>query len=336
MVIICHSTETIYPLSLAGIESLGLGSQATAFTLFTIGRLGVPLFLFISGYLMLDRQYNKQACVRFWRTKWAGLLVATEAWILIYNIFLYCASITPLDPVTIIKNMLFLEKVPRMGHLWYMPMIIGLYLFLPFIANGLKWLDNARLLAFPLCIACSILFFIPVASIVSQSLGMGKLSCTIAPGFSGGYYGCYLLLGYCVKKAHRLPPAGGTFLIGLAAFAATVGLQLFAYDHNVHSPVWYSNGFLLIAGFSIFLLLAQAKRIKETRWVSVISRYSFAIYLVHPPVKIMIAPFVEELGLPMHFLQVIALSLFVLVISLVLCWAIAKIPKVGEKLLYMR
>lgn len=336
MVIICHSTETIYPLSLAGIESLGGTSQTAAFALFTIGRLGVPLFLFISGYLMLDRYYDKQACVRFWKTKWMGLLFATEAWILIYNIFLYCANIAPLDLVTLVKNMLFLEKVPRMGHLWYMPMIIGLYLFLPFIANGLKWLDNAKLLTFPLCIACGILFFIPVASIMSQSLGMGKLNCTIAPGFSGGYYGCYLLLGYCVKKARHLPPLGIICSIGLAAFAATVGLQLFAYDHDVHAPVWYSNGFLLVAGLGVFLLLAKIKGLEETRWISTISRYSFAIYLVHPPVKILIAPFIEELGLPMHFLQVIVLSVVVLAISLALCWAIAKIPRVGERLLYMR
>lgn len=335
MVIICHSTETIYPLSLAGIEELGAGSKGAAFTLFTIGRLGVPLFLFISGYLMLDRQYDKQACFKFWKTKWAGLLIATESWIIIYNVFLCYTDIAPFDPVTLVKNMLFLEKIPRMGHLWYMPMIIGLYLFLPFIANGLKWLDSAKLLAFPLCIACSILFLIPIASIMSQSLGMGELNCSIAPGFSGGYYGCYLLLGYCVKKGLRTHK-GITSLIGLTAFAATVSLQLFAYGHGVHAPVWYSNGFLLVAGFSIFLLFAQAKGLRITQWVLMLSQYSFALYLVHPPIKILVAPLIEKLDLPLHFLQVAVLTIVVLAISLIVCLGIARIPKVGKRILYMR
>ena len=336
MVIICHSTESVYSMTLNGITTTGIGSQISALSLFTIGRLGVPLFLFMSGYLMLDRYYDRQACLKFWKTKWVGLLIATESWIVIYNLFICLMNAVPLDLFQLAKQMLFLEKIPGMGHMWYMPMIIGLYLFLPFISNGLKWLDDAKLLIFPLCIACSILFITPVASIVSQSLGGNELNCAIAPGFSGSYYGCYMFFGYCTKKATHLPQKSVVFSIGLIAFLATVYLQIFAYNRGVYAPAWYSNGLLMAAGLNLFVFLAQAKSLKETKWISIISYYSFALYLVHYPIKILIAPLVTSAGIPTHALQVIVLSLCVLAISLVVCWAIARIPKVGEKLLYLR
>lgn len=259
MVIVCHSTESIYSLSLEGISGIAVTSRVVAFTLFTIGRLGVPLFLFISGFLMLDRWYDREACLKFWKKKWLGLVIATESWIVVYNLFLCLVDGVPFDLARLVRNMLFLENV-GMGHMWYMPMILGLYLFLPFIANGLRWLNDARLLRAPLLVALCVLFFVPVANIISQSFGLGSLSCEIAPGFSGGAYGCYMLLGYCVKKNCTPSKTPLLWMLGAVAFAATVALQVFAYSRGVFAPVWYSNGLLLVAAFCLFLAISQFGR----------------------------------------------------------------------------
>ena len=216
-VILCHSTEAIYSLQLGDLQATSIFSRLSALTCFTIGRLGVPIFLFMSGYLMLDRFYDEAACRKFWRSKWLALLLATETWVVIYNIFLCIINHVGFDPMRLLRNMLFIENV-GMGHMWYMPMIIGLYLFLPFIANGLKRIDNPRLLLFPLTIACAIFFVTPVASILSQCAGEAAFKSEIAEGFSGGAYGCYMLLRLsahlwncaarlCRLCSHRRSPA---------------------------------------------------------------------------------------------------------------------------------
>lgn len=87
-VLICHSTEAIYPIEPEGLTAYSFPNQFLALLLFSIGRIGVPLFLFMSGYLLMDRRYDENACIRFWKTKWLGLLIATELWIIIYDVFL--------------------------------------------------------------------------------------------------------------------------------------------------------------------------------------------------------------------------------------------------------
>lgn len=285
---------------------------------------------------MLDRFYDRCACIKFWKTKWCGLVLATEIWIVAYNVFLCVAEGVQLDGWSLVRNMFFLEAVP-MGHMWYMPMIIGLYLFLPFIANGLKMLNDGRLLAFPLGIMIVLCFVAPVAGVFVMAHDGVVYSFIVAPGFSGGVYGCYMLLGYCVRKNvfSRVPTA---FFAGILviAFFFVVAVQLYGYAHEVRAAVWYDNGLLLLAGLGLFLWLSRALSLRKVKIISILSYYSFALYLVHYPIKILLAPLMCSLGIPSSALQVIVLSVLVLVISLVVCAVIARIPKVGGKILYMR
>lgn len=65
--ILCHATEGIYKLNIESVTSMSIMSKFTAFTGFTLGRTGVPVFLMISGYLLLDREYDKTRTIRFWK-----------------------------------------------------------------------------------------------------------------------------------------------------------------------------------------------------------------------------------------------------------------------------
>ncbi len=68
LVVLCHATEEgIYNLSLSSVLSMQSACRIFPFTCFTLGRLGVPLFLLISGYLFLDREYNVLTTKRFWK-----------------------------------------------------------------------------------------------------------------------------------------------------------------------------------------------------------------------------------------------------------------------------
>ena len=59
-VVLCHAIEHTYQLTPQALTTMSDSSKLIALTGFSIGRLGVPLFLFITGYLLLDRQYDSK------------------------------------------------------------------------------------------------------------------------------------------------------------------------------------------------------------------------------------------------------------------------------------
>ena len=64
-VILCHCVENIYRLTPEVMVHFSLRSVVFAFASFTLGRIGVPLFLFITGYLLLDRTGTIPAAFTF-------------------------------------------------------------------------------------------------------------------------------------------------------------------------------------------------------------------------------------------------------------------------------
>ena len=60
-VIFVHATENIYTMNADHLTGENVISMVFAILGFTFGRLGVPLFLFLTGYLLLDRLEEKLA-----------------------------------------------------------------------------------------------------------------------------------------------------------------------------------------------------------------------------------------------------------------------------------
>ena len=61
-VICCHAVENYYGAVVSGNERIDFVPWIVENTLFTIGRLGVPLFLAISGTLLLNREKDVYIC----------------------------------------------------------------------------------------------------------------------------------------------------------------------------------------------------------------------------------------------------------------------------------
>ncbi len=65
-----------------------IGSYIKAL-LYVFSRLGVPLFLMVTGTLMLKRDFeNKENQERFLKHNWFGLFRTTEIWLIIMFLFL--------------------------------------------------------------------------------------------------------------------------------------------------------------------------------------------------------------------------------------------------------
>ena len=98
LVVLCHVIELFYPFSLEGMQGLHPRARIFATTALTIGRLGVPLFLMISGYLLLGRRYDEERCRRFWKHNWLHLFFLTIVWILLYQLFFALCCSNPYIP----------------------------------------------------------------------------------------------------------------------------------------------------------------------------------------------------------------------------------------------
>ena len=330
MVILVHATEHIYKMNVNFFSGLDLYTRLFAHTTFTIGRLGVPLFLFLTGYLLLGKYYTEQDCQMFWKKKWLNLVVTTEIWILIYNFFLFFTkkgfSFAWTD---LLKEMLFLKQVPWMSHMWYMPMIIGMYLFLPVFSRSLNKID-ITVLKVPLILIGVYLTVIP-------SLGGKKL---LDFGYCGGLYGFYILLGFFVKRKSFLKQKK-MMVVFFCSFIGTVLLQHFSYLKGVTYNVFYNCGLITICSFCIFVLLSNHARAFETlglkinRIIRRLSILSFSIYLIHFPVLLLLQDDVRTLKLSLPA-KVLVLWIITFLLSVVVGIFSSKLKLARKYLLYIK
>ncbi|MCB5942249.1 acyltransferase family protein [bacterium 210820-DFI.6.52] len=200
--VICHSTERVYSGNLS--ELFHSASRISWFfrtIAFTLGRIGVPIFLLLTGFLLLKRPaLDDVQLKKHFKCNWIPLLVTTEAWILIYQVYLHISNRRPFDFLAYIKEALFLTTTP-LSHMWYMPMIIGVYIAIPFVSLLLATY-RTKLLYIPFLLGAihgvilpTINSHIQIYNIEGQTL---PLALNVA--YFGSTYGTYIICGYLVGE----------------------------------------------------------------------------------------------------------------------------------------
>ncbi|MBQ8189548.1 MAG: acyltransferase [Lachnospiraceae bacterium] len=332
-VVLCHATEAIYPFNIESMSTLNLTDQAYAFSLFTLGRLGVPLFLFITGFLLLDKVSDTVSGIKFWHKNFFNLLITTEIWIVIYHVFLCLYNCEPFYITKLIKEMLFVSKID-LGHFWYMPMILSLYLFIPIFSVLLKNMDY-RLFIFPTVICILYLFGTPILNVLLICFHKKGIATVISLGFMGGVYGIYMLLGYFVKKDFfKKIPSKYCIVLAILCFMATVSLQLISYHNSIRYNVWYDCAFILICSFCIFEIITRHCNPNPYHIWQFFAKYAFSVYLIHYPLIMLLTPYINEI--PSRPLRVWILFLTSFIGSLFIAYLINRLPKIGKWLLYLR
>lgn len=334
-VVLCHVTENIYFSNAVAITDRSVSSQLLGFAFFTVGRIGVPLFLMITGYLLLDRKYNSNECTKFWKHNLMPLLLVTQVWSIIFHIFLcfYCSQ--PMDIWKLIKEIFFLKSVD-MPHTWYLPMIIGIYIAIPFVGIALEKIEN-KLLVIPFLITLIYFYLIPSINILLVLKGITPLENKLYLYYTGGVYGIYLMIGYLIKKG-LLKKVKKVYFV-LAFFALFIGIvtfQLCVNNLGGTYRVWYDFILLPFAAAALFSTLYETKPGKFlARACYEFSRCSFGIYLVHSPIQKVIIKFVRFEFLPTP-LRVCVMCLAVFLVSWGMVRLIMKVPKIGNKLVFVR
>ena len=335
-VVLSHCVEGTFPLTLKGMRELDFPLKTLVFTLFTIGRISPVLFMMVSGYLLLDREYDAQACRRFWKKNWLHLLIVTEFWFLIYDLFELWFSGTVTSPARILYDLLFIHKV-NLSHVWYMPVILGIYVLLPFAAMGLRSIGPGPL-RFPLLFFSFYAFGYPLFKVIHGALDLSYTpALQLSMGFSGGAYGLYFLMGYFVKKGGlRKYKSSLLLILAAAGIALGVWLQLWAYGRGYEYNIWIDCVFITIPALAVFELLRRNSGYTGGALIRILAKYSFAVYLVHNPIRKLVQQYmIRKMSFPKPW-KMLLLWVLTLLFSMVLSLLIARIPRVGKYLLYIR
>ena len=328
-VLYIHATDGIYIISSDSIMYYTTFSRIFNFASLFIGRIGVPFFLMITGYLLLDRSYDDERVRKFWNKSCKGLIIVTVIWAAIYAISLQFITVGSAQVnISEAGNLFF-------SHMWYMPMIIGMYLSMPFVSNALERFNSDTI--WQATIVFSLLaFLLPFITIVLSMHGIENVNIQYCLGFSGGIYGIYIILGYLVKKGQfKHYDSIKLGLIALISFMICLFFQYYAFTKGYDFHLWYEFPFILTGSFALFELCSRMGKVRAYPIVTFLSKYSFAVFLVHNLFRLPLLPVVVKLPYT-EPVKAIILWILLIIFSYAAVVIIYRIPKFGKYILYMR
>lgn len=336
MVVICHSVEAVY---VQPYNSLGTASKLFFALTHFIGRLGVPLFLFLTGALILKKSFEKPAdVILFYKKNLLPLFFSSEIFIALYYLFLIFTQGQAFRITAYLRYALFIGIVD-MPNMWYIPMILGVYLGLPFLGMVLKKTD-IKTIMIPLGIVVFYRFLIPTISLVVTIMGHKELAWNIDLNLLGSSYVVYIILGYYITSKGLFSRIKGYVLalLILADIAAGVVFQLWLGNKVMgYYTLWYDSVFVLVAAVCIFLLMYRIKcdSARLNSLISGFARLAFGIYWIHIIVRSLIAPYILRLGM-INPLKTCVLTAAVFLISALAVYLMALVKPVGKILFLIR
>ncbi len=259
MVIMIH-VSNVYSRSF-GI----IGNQYFIISLFfnTICRISVPIFLMISGALLLDREYQKDKYLK----RIIKFLLLIIIWDIIYLIWEYLyLGIT-------YNNLYRLLFEPLRAHLWFLYTILLLYIIQPL----LRYLLNKANKTIKIVLLIVWLLF-SSGSMISHIL---------AEYFTFFSYMGFFIIGkylYDFSKENDLKKYNKQLVL-LMIILYTVSIIL-NYKSSIKYNMFYNlyfayrTPFIIFSSIAFFLLIINSN-LKTNKLVILLSDLSLGVYLIH-------------------------------------------------------
>lgn len=238
-------------------------------------RCAVPVFVVVSGYLLLPKQENLEI---FYKKRLSKIMWPFIFWTIIYVIY-YFSRITNSNQLSTTRIMeIIYQKICNgaNAHLWYLYMIVGLYLAIPFIQKMVlraKIRDIEYFLAFWL--AASFFKF----QFIREHFPKIDLS------FFTAYIG-YLVLGYYIQvKSFRWSKYLYLVIYVLGGVFTAIMTFYLSKQHGKYDPTFYNyltpNTILITVAICLFIKQYTVGINHLPAWIASLDKYSFGIYLVH-------------------------------------------------------
>lgn len=285
LVVVCHFGPLVTP------------HHATVLSVATsLGFLGVPLFVMLTGYLMLGRTYDDATLARFLKRNLLGMLIAFEIWNFVWcqlgNVswLLPGGNGLPTDPTQALHAALFVG--PTGNALWYLHMSLALYLGIPIVSWALQKLKGPYRTLLGVCLVLSGTL---IPSLVSLQASLQPAPIPFATVldmsiFSASVWGhsawlLFLVVGYAARRLRDrlrpLPLACG--LVASVVAHSLLSLRLTVTGRKVCNDY----DFILVVSSSILLFLlllslgSHIRSQRTSRALAWVSERSFGVYVTH-------------------------------------------------------
>jgi len=234
-------------------------------------RFGVPVFVMISGAVLLDRQ---EPLNTFLSKRLKRVVVPFLFWSIVYFIFVYAGSFQKFSTPQLFQILINKLLKGTYYHLWYVYMILGVYLFIPIIR---KWVQNStkqEIHYFLLLWALTLLI----------NTDMAKYIPSIEVLYFSKYLG-YLVLGYYLDKHIATYRSKNTLYLMFFVFGAVLTLLSTSYlsvKQNQLNIAYYNYLSPNVCLLSIGIFLLGKSFLNSSNTLSInLDRHSYGIYLVH-------------------------------------------------------
>lgn len=326
-------------ISAGWMAEVPVGSSAwTVFNVYDgLMRWCVPVFVMLSGMFLLDPQKALSFRALFFRHI-LRIVLALAAWSVIYALFgllLAGGPITGARVVAALKDFIW-GKLHY--HLWFLPMIVGLYFLTPVLRAFVRGASRSDLHWFFLLVFVVNMLLPTLLRLrpsMTVSTWLDKLDLRPVLGYVGYYVLGYYLKTYALGRAAEF----SIYLLGLLGAAATVwgtdalSRRAGVSDYTLYSYFSPNVALMAVAVFVLFrYLLGVSEERSRRQSLAGLSSISFGIYLCHDLFIMLLRRFgLSTLSFP-PAVSVPVLSLGVFLCAALTAWVLSKIPLAGRYL----
>ena len=321
-------------------------------------RPSVPLFAMMTGLLLLP---VRESAGDFYRRRIPRVLVPMVIWSAIYYLVPWLTGVLGMD-LSVVSILYPFEFSPSQDfgdalhniamipfafngyttHMWYIYMLIGLYLIMPFFSAWIEKNDRTLVRTFIIMWCCSLM--LPYLSQILSPDLFGRCAWNEFGTFYyfAGFAG-YLLLGHLLGKGNPLPSrkiiAMGAmlyfagYIITYTGFSSMIVQYSYEQEPELIEMFWqFCSPNVALMAIGMFLATQRVKIHSERvqRALANITKCGFGIYLMHyillGPIILLLLP----LGLPTPVCVIVTVILVFL-----LCWGVVNamyklVPRVAR------
>lgn len=290
---------------------------------FTIIRTAIPLFVMLSGALLLGK---KESLTSFFKKRIVRVGIPWIVWTLLFMLFNQYMHTQTINSFKEFKAV-FIQTF--FTQLWFLPMIAGIYLLTPLWRSVVQNTTRQTLLY----IILVWFFFVSLIPFLVESITFPFNTFGFFPQAIS--YSMYFILGYYLTTMKRHIPLLYTSIIFCIGVLWTY--FYFQIGNTIDKTFHFLAPNIIFCSISLYLILIyifRKKNVLAQPYIKVIQKMSVAslsIYIIHQPLMQLVAPFLRPLTLQLNHLNILLTIIIVgtghFLITFALVYFLQKIPK---------
>ncbi|MDD4028026.1 MAG: acyltransferase family protein [Bacilli bacterium] len=294
---------------------------------FSLCKIGVPLFLMITGVLILDKDYDYKKIFKSIFKIFVPLLIIS------ISFYIRDVGLKGFDFIDFIK--LFLSK-PYIVSYWYLLALIGLYITVPFIQKLIKDFKNKDYIYF-------IVLFLLLPS--TLSLISKYLNVNFSSYFLWSFFPIFMCIPICGNYISKIELKKIYFIISLFVIIisyAGMFLSLYIPFLQGNAISYKLDGYntlpVLLMAISLFYIIRytlEKKSISQfvEKLIFTVASTTFGIYLIHTMLHYKLYTYIfKKIFMFNGIIGVILLEIGVFIVCSIIIYILKKIPIIKKYL----